>query len=50
MTTPNIRVVDVLKRFRRGEVHDSLLDLVPELSPRVVLGGLQSHVLVPGHL
>lgn len=34
--TPGIRVRDVWKKFRRGEHHDSLRDLIPALAKRLV--------------
>src|SRR6266542_999549 len=36
MATPGIEVHHVWKRFRRGELHDSLRDLVPALARRLV--------------
>jgi ABC-type polysaccharide/polyol phosphate transport system ATPase subunit len=48
MTAPNIRVVDVWKRFRRGELHDSLRDLIPALVRRVARRGLRSDELAAG--
>ncbi len=36
MATPGIEVHHVWKRFRRGELHDSLRDLVPALAKRLV--------------
>lgn len=48
MTTPRIQVVDVWKRFRRGELHDSLRDLIPALARRLTRGGLRSDQLAAG--
>ncbi|HEU4630913.1 MAG TPA: ABC transporter ATP-binding protein [Gemmatimonadaceae bacterium] len=36
MPTPGIKVEGVWKKFRRGDVHDSLRDLVPALARRLV--------------
>ena len=36
MITPGIRVEGVWKKFRRGEVHDSLRDLLPALARRAL--------------
>ena len=41
MMTPGIRVDGVWKKFRRGEVHDSLRDLVPMLLRRAAGGAAQ---------
>ncbi len=37
--TPGIQFDGVWKKFRRGEVHDSLRDLIPALARRMVGGG-----------
>jgi lipopolysaccharide transport system ATP-binding protein len=36
MTTPSIEFNGVWKKFRRGEVHDSLRDLIPALAGRMI--------------
>ena len=39
MTTPGIRVDGVWKKFRRGNLHDSLRDLIPAMVRRLGKGG-----------
>jgi len=48
MTAPGIEVRGVWKKFRRGEIHDSLRDLVPALARRVLGRIPKSGALAPG--
>ena len=48
MPSPKIEVREVWKKFHRGELHDSLRDLVPDLARRLVVPNALQHG-VPQH-
>lgn len=48
MTEPGIDFHNVWKKFRRGEVHDSLRDLIPAITKRMLGRGAKSGELAAG--
>ncbi len=48
MADHGIIAENVWKRFRRGELHDSLRDLVPAMAKRLIGRGVKRHELGAG--
>lgn len=48
MTEPGIEFHHVWKKFRRGEIHDSLRDLIPAITKRLLGRGAKSEELAAG--